>query len=212
MLHPMQVSQSLLLAGMLIAAASASRADEVTYEEKDGIKYQVTRRVISRPIVETRMEQKEQTVPCQKYTTNYEAKEQRYMAPVTEYQWQPEWITPWNPFSAPYVTYRWVPTTRWVEKTQTVNVPVVRTEVEHKKYTVNVPVQTQRVAQEEYISRVAIGTTSQSQQGTLAQPSSDPFARDADSSVARREPIGGVHKMESDPPRGSWRAAGSNSR
>ena len=189
------------LASCLLASAAA---DEVKYVEKDGVTYQETRRVIRRPILETKIEQREQTVYRDKYSTDFQQSDRKYMAPITEYRWEPQWVTPWNPFSAPYVTYRWVPVTKWVERNETVRIPVTRREVIPEKVTTNVPVTTQRFAEDEYVSRVAVSARPQTGSGALG----DPF--DGDGSVARRDSIGGVRRLDSDPPReGDWRPAES---
>ena len=191
----------LFSAGLL---ATQAAADEVRYVEKDGVTYQETRRVIRRPIVETKIEQREQVVNRNKYTTDFQPSDRQYMAPVTEYRWEPHWVNPWNPFSAPYLTYRWAPVTKWVERHETVRIPITRREVIPEKITTNVPVTTQRYVEDEYVSRVAV----RSQPGAAA--SGDPFSRESETSVARRDAIGGVRRLDNDPPRdGAWRPAES---
>lgn len=186
--------------------ASLAVADEVRYVEKDGVTYQETRRVIRRPIVETKMEQREETIYRDKFTTNFHPTERRYLAPVTEYQWQPEWVNPWNPFASSYVAYRWVPVTRWVERTEQVRIPVTNRETVPEKVTVQVPVTTQRFAEDEYVSRVAISAKPQS--GEPGRLNKDPFDSAAEESVARRDTVGGVRELKNDPPRyGEWRSA-----
>jgi hypothetical protein len=193
---------STLMTFAAVLAAGQSVADDVKYVEKDGITYQETRRVIRRPIAETRLEQREQTIYRDKYSTDFQPSERRYLAPITEYQWQPEWVNPWNPFAAAYVTYRWVPVTRWVERSETVRIPITRKDVVPEKITTNVPVTTQRFAEDEYVTRVAVGSRPQSSPGSTSG--------DDDSVVASRNTLGGVRKLDSDPPRsGDWRAANS---
>jgi hypothetical protein len=188
--------------------ASLAAADEVRYIEKDGVTYQETRRVIRRPIVETTMEQREQTIYRDKYSTDLQPTERRYVTPVTEYRWEPQWVNPWNPFSSPYVSYRWMPVTRWVERTEQVRIPVTRRETVPEKVTMSVPVTTQRYAEDEYVTRVAVSAKPQAgAPGPASSPTSDPFGRE-DESVARRDTVGGVRRLESDPPRsGDWRPA-----
>lgn len=195
-----------LLSASLLSGVVA--ADEVRYVEKDGVTYQETRRVVPRPVLETRMEPREQTIYRDKYSTDFHQSERKYMAPVTEYRWEPQWVTPWNPFSAPYVTYRWVPVTRWVERSETVRIPVTRREVVPEKITTNVPVTTQRIVEDEHISRVAVSAKPQGG-ASLRSLDSDPFEREGDTGVASRNSIGG-RRLDSDPPReGDWRPAES---
>jgi hypothetical protein len=188
--------------------ASLAVADEVRYVEKDGVTYQETRRVIRRPIVETTMQPREQTVYRDKYTTDFHPTERRYMTPITEYRWEPQWVNPWNPFSSPYVAYRWMPVTRWVERTEQVRIPVTRRETIPEKVTMNVPVTTQRFAEDEYVTRVAV--SAKPRDAEPARLNGDPFESSAQpqESVARRESVGGIRQLKSDPPRyGEWRAA-----
>lgn len=190
---------------------SAALADEVRYVEKDGVTYQETRRVIRRPIIETKLEQREQTVYRDKYSTNFQSTERRYLAPVTDYQWQPEWVNPWNPFASSYVVYRWVPVTRWVERTEQVRIPVTHRETVPQTVTVQVPVTTQRFAEDEYVSRVAVSAKPQAagpQPGEPARLNGESFDSSTQENVARRETIGGIRELKSDPPRyGQWRSA-----
>lgn len=187
--------------------ASLAGADEVRYIEKDGVTYQETRRVIRRPIVETKMEQRDQTIYRDKYTTDFHPTERRYVTPITEYRWEPQWVNPWNPFSSPYVAYRWMPVTRWVERTEQVKIPVTRRETVPETVKTSVPVTTQRFAEDEYVTRVAV--SAKPQNAEPARLNADPFGPPAQESVAQRETVGGIRQLKSDPPRyGEWRAAG----
>jgi hypothetical protein len=201
---------SWFLSGLLAASLLAGNtivAQEVKYVEKDGVTYQETRRVIPRPVLETKMEQQERVIYRDKYSTDFQQSERRYMAPITEYRWEPQWVTPWNPFAAPYVTYRWMPTTRWVERNETVTIPHTRREVVPEKITSNVPVTRQRFVDETHVSSVPIGIKSQTGSGSVT----DPFY--GDSGVARRESVGGVRRYENDPPSvGDWRPAAESIR
>jgi hypothetical protein len=188
--------------------ASLAVADEVRYGKIDGVTYQETRRVIRRPIVETKIEQREQTVYRDKYTTDFHPTERRYLTPITEYRWEPQWVNPWNPFSSSYVAYRWMPVTRWVERTEQVRIPVTRRDTVPEKVTMNVPVTTQRFAEDEYVTRVAV--SAEPGGAEPARLNADPFEPAAQSpeSVARRDTVGGIRELKSDPPRqGEWRAA-----
>jgi hypothetical protein len=187
-----------------LLAATAS-AQEVKYVEgKDGVTYQETRRVVRRPIWETRMESREQTVYKQNYRTDYVPTQRNYMVPITEYRWEPEWVGRWNPFATPYVTYRWKPVTRWEPRSDTVQVPVTRQEVVPEKVTTQVPVTTPRYAEDEYISRVAVSAKPQGSSGS----SSDPFNRD--SGVAGRDTVGGLQRLDDTSRDGdTWRPAQS---
>ena len=87
-------------------------------------------------------------------------------------------------------------------------IPVTRREVVPEKITTTVPVTTQRFAEDEYISRVAVSAKPQTATGV--GPSSDPFGGNDHSGVAGREAVGGVRRLDSDPPRdGDWHPAES---
>jgi hypothetical protein len=218
-----------------VAGVGRLPADEVRYFEKDGVTYRETREVVRRPITQTRLEQRERTVYRDQFTTDMRSQERTYQAPVTEYQWVPTWQRSWNVFVAPSLVYRYVPVTRWEARTEFVRIPVTRRELIPEKRQEQVPVTTQRCVEDVRITQVAIGvragggalpagTTpeaagSGSSSVTVGRPtpaaaSSDPFAPAAATSMARRDVVGGVSKLESDPPRegSNWRSADSNVR
>jgi hypothetical protein len=124
-----------------------------------------------------------------------------YQVPVTEYHWVSCWERSWNPFNGPYIATRMVPQTRWETRTEVVKVPVTNREIVPEKRTEHVPVTAQRIAEDVYEQRVAVGVGGAS--------SSDPFAQSGGQSLASRETVGGVSKMDSDPPRQgtAWRDA-----
>ena len=51
-------------------AAPLALADDVKFFDKDGIRYKETTRVVRRPVVETRYEQRQQTVYREQYRTD----------------------------------------------------------------------------------------------------------------------------------------------
>jgi hypothetical protein len=171
-------------------AASGSFAQEVTYFEKDGIRYQRTRQVNQRPITETRYEQREGTVYRDRYTTEMQDSHRTYQVPITEQQWVPGYQRTWNVFAPPVLSYRLMPVTRWETRSEMVRVPITRRDVVPEKYVQQVPVYNTRYAQEETVRDVAIGTVAN---GTA--------------SVARSDSAGST-SLENDPPRegsSDWR-------
>ena len=200
-------TSTLAISVALFAWTCGSQADEVKYVEKDGIMYRETRQVMRCPVTETRMQTQECTVYKEKITTEIKQVQRSYQVPVTAYQWAPQWERGWNPFAAPYLTYKLVPQTRWETKNETVRIPVTNRELVPEKRTVQVPVTSQRFAENEVISRVAVGVRpGLGPTGTAPAPTTgDPFA----SGVASRETLGGVTKLDSDPPReaAGWKAA-----
>ncbi len=186
------MKQQLLLAVLgLCACTAVAGAQEVRYFDKDGVTYRETRQVVQRPVTSTTIQQREQTVYRQQVTTETREQVRTVQTPVVEYQWVPRLHGRWNPFVQPYIVHEQVPVTRWEAHTEVVNVPVTRSEWVPETRMVDVPVLTQTMANEEVISRVAIGpsgtTTSAATSGTS---------------------LGGVARLENDPPRdGTWQPA-----
>ncbi len=174
---------------LAIAGPRLALADDVTYIEKDGIRYRETRRVVRRPVPTTKIEEREKIVYRQQFSTEMRDTTRFYKTPVTQYQWTTKIHGRWNPFVTPYTTYDLVPVTRWEQRTETVSVPFNRQEWVPEKQIVKVPVTTYQMAEDEVISRVAVGA-----------------ATGGASAIARRPGLGGV-EMNSDPPRkgsGGW--------
>lgn len=175
----MSASYRRLLTIVLLAlgAPAICRADDVRYYDQNGVTIRETRQVVQHPVVETRMETRQQTVYLDQYKTQTQAVQRTYQIPITEYYWEAYWANRWNPFEQPYIAYRYVPRVRWELRTETVQTPVAVHEVVPTTQTVQVPVTTQRFVDEELISRMPVG----------GKPA-DPFAQGA-TSVARRDTL-----------------------
>lgn len=181
---------------LVLAIGSSVLGDEVRYYQQDGITYRETRRVIQRPILETKLESHDQTVYREQFQTDVRETYQTCYAPIVQYQYVPYLNGRWNPFVQPYYTYHLVPTRRYEARQQLVRMPVTRRELIPEKRTIQVPVTTQRLAQEEIITRVAVAPS---------QPQTLPPG-----GVPASSGLGGVARLESDPPRtptGGWRSA-----
>src|SRR5689334_23285582 len=109
-----------------VLAATWAVADEVRYFEKDGITYQETRRVVQRPVVETRLESREQTVYREQIKTELRDSSRVVQVPVTEYKLQMCMVDRWNPFVQPSYVYKYVPVTRWEMRQETVRTPITQ--------------------------------------------------------------------------------------
>lgn len=178
-----------------IVGTQVVQADEVRYFEKDGVTYRETRRVVERPVNETHIERREQTVYREQYRTEVNESVRSVVTPVTEYQWTTVMRNRWNPFGRPYLAQELIPVQRWESRQEIVQRPVYRRELVPEVRTVEVPVTTQRLAQEEVITRVAV--------------SGPAPAANVASAPATGNTLGGVARLENDPPRRStsWRAA-----
>ena len=183
-----------------------ARADDVRYYEQGGTTYRETRQTVRHPIVETRMEDRESTVYRDTYSTVLQDTPRTFPVAVTEYHWVPVWRRSWNPFAPPYLTYEMVPQTRWETHSDTVKTSVTQHQVVPEKITYQVPVTTQRYVDSPIVSRVAVSsappgaTIASSPTSAPAGGSSAPGGSSSD--VANRTAIGGVMKLDSDPPRG----------
>ncbi len=174
-------------------ASSVALGADVRYYEQDGITYRETRQVIRRPVTTTHYEQRQQTVYRQQMNTELRDTYRTTRTPVTEYQWVARVRGTWNPFVREYVSHELMPIKRWETRTEVIQVPTTVTRWVAENRTTQVPVTTCRMADEEVINRVAVG-------GTI--PGNVP-------SIASRNSIGGVARLEGDPPRKStgWQTA-----
>jgi hypothetical protein len=183
--------------------SNGSAAEDVRYYEKDGVTYCETRRIVEERVPETRLEERSQTVYRSEPTTEMKETVRTSWNPVTEYTWEAFWVGRWNPLVQPYLAYRYVPRTRWEQKTETVQTPVTTVRVVPETKTVQCPVTTYRTVQKEVITRVAV---SPRPAGNLPQGNQAPM-------LAQRQQVGGVRRLDNDPPRygtaGNWHSAGT---
>lgn len=190
----------LLAALTAVLLAHAAAADEVRFFQEGGTLYRETRRVVQRPVVETRTQQVTRTVYREEVTSETRDSVRTYYTPVTEYVCEPYVANRWNPFATPYVAYRMAPRTRWECRTETVKTPVTTRRLVPHTETVQQPVTTLRMATEEVVDRVAIGGTPR-----MAARAAQPAA------PVQYQDIGGVARLDKDPPRQglspAWRPA-----
>lgn len=205
-------SMLVLFLGICTTTASGQNTPEI--ETRDGVRYQVTRRVVQRQVPTTVMEDRTQTVYTQQVTSDLVNHQQLCCVPTTQYVWDSQLRGRWNPFIQPYWTYNLKPVTTWHQQVANVQVPVSRVSWVPQTQTVQVPVTAYRPAEEEIVTRVALDAQSS---GTMAssQPLTRPVtvaARPSSTASPNVSPIGGV-AMENDPPRQAtgWQTP-SNSR
>lgn len=181
-----KLSTAVLIA--LVTSAGYAAGQEVRYYEADGVTYRETRRIVRRPVSETRIEERERVVYREQLTHDYRDTFRTYRTPVTEYRWETRLEGLLNPFVGPHLVQRLVPRTHWETRTEVVQSPVLRRELVPVTQIERVPVTTRRMVDEEIIRRVAIDNPR----------GGDPFAR---SVLANRRSVGGVSKFDNDPPR-----------
>ena len=152
-----RIWRCLLCLAVVLVAGNAS-ADETWYETKDGTTYRVTRKVQKRPVAETRMEQRTQTVYSTEFVTEMRETVRTAWVPVTDYVTQPRWHQWWNPFAEPYLAYETRPVTRWELRTQTVREPVtMQRQVPHEQI-VQSPVRELGFVEQQLEERVVVTT------------------------------------------------------
>lgn len=204
----MTIHRLLPLAPAIFFIASwAGANEEVRYFEKDGVTYRETRRVVQQPVVETRSEASTQTVYREETVTELRDTVRERWTPVTEYRWEAFWVNRWNPLAKPYLAYRYVPSTRWERSTETTKTPTVSRRLVPETRTVHVPVTRQRMVEQEIISRMAV-----SGPANTATPWTQPVMTAGLVPInSASRPIGGVARLESDPPRQgtstAWRSS-----
>lgn len=187
---------SLCAFGLLLASTSSLFAQTGRYVQENGTLYHETWQTIRRPVTETQVQERQQTVYREQVTTENLQTQQLTHTPVTTYQWEARWHNTWNPFGQPYVTYHWTPRTHWQTEARTVEVPVTRREWVPETKTVQVPVTTTRFEEQTQVSRVAVGPAPATAPLAFvpAQPSPP-------TEVARREEVGGIRDLDEQPPR-----------
>jgi len=127
-------------------SASQAFSQEVTYEERNGVRYQVTRQVVQRQVPTTVMQSRQQTIYAPQVTTNKINHQQLYSVPNTQYQWDSRLRGRWNPFVTPYWTYNLRPVTTWSTQVANVQIPVSQVAWVPQTTTVQVPVTAYRNA------------------------------------------------------------------
>ena len=189
--RPRWAGPALALVSVLLAQAAP--AQNVRYEERDGVRYQVSSRTVQRTVPVTEMQDRHHTVYTQQVTTDNFNYQQLYSVPVTQYKMVSRLHGRWNPFVTPYWTHNLRPVTTWHQQVANVQIPVSRVAWVPQTTTVQVPVTTYRTAEVEETTRVAM-----SEPRTFAK--AQPLSPTATIAARPSTRIGGV-AMENDPPR-----------
>jgi hypothetical protein len=156
---------------LAVALASAPALAQAQTREVDvgGTRYVETTREVPRTILRTEWDEQQQTVYHERYDTQWHTNYRTYMTPITEYRQELYLANRWNPFGAPFWTYRYVPVTRWEARQEPYQVPIAqRTMVPHQQ-TVRIPRTVAQTVTDQYITRVALDPAT-------SRSSTDPFA------------------------------------
>lgn len=164
-------------------------ADEVRYYEKDGLTYCETRRTVEEKVPEVAWQDATRTVYRPQYTTETRDVVRTTLTPVTEYTLQPYWVNRWNPFTEPSLAYQYVPRTRWEARSEVVKTPMQCCRMVPDTQSVRTPVTQWKTVQREYTTRVAVGPSSTPKVGSQQE-----------TSVARRDQIGGISRLDKSGP------------
>lgn len=197
------VSWAFLITLSLGGLSEVAGQETVNYETgADGVTYKVTRRVSQGLAPMTEMQTREEKVLRPRTNTQYQAYQQSYLTPVTEYRWVSRLKGRWNPLVQPYWAQQLEPFTRWENRLSTVHVPTTSTEWVEERRTVQTPVTTYRTVQNESVSRVAVSTPPAAVQPNTFTPAETPLVASRPASV-----VGG-QRMYTDIPRtaSQWRS------
>ena len=140
--------------------ASAQQGPGYYTDPATGYVYRRVTRTIERPVVETQMQTRQQTIYRPQTVTETRPETKTVYTPVVEYRWEPRLEGRWNPFRQPRIAYHYVPHTNWEARSQTVQRTTRRTQWVAEKREVTVPQRLTRIEREqkteyELVGRVA---------------------------------------------------------
>jgi hypothetical protein len=189
-----------MLALLVVVAASCWLPVKALAQDEDS-------ETVRRPVSRLRYEERERTVYRRRASTDTRETYRTVWVPVTTYRWESYWVGRWNPLVQPYLAQRLVPVTRWEPRTEAVRYPLASSELVPERQVVRVPV-LERTFEDRQVARSTPARRSRARD-------SEPLDEETPT-VARRERIGGVSRMETDPPRQGlrdpWRSANSGLR
>lgn len=178
-------------------------------DPETGIVYQKVTKTIERPVVETKIETREQTVYRPQTVTETRPENRTVYAPVVEYNWEPRLHGRWNPFRPPTVQYHHVGRTRWEARNEVVQRSATRTDWVAEKRTFDVPQRLVRMEREQKVDYEPVGRVAPKQ----ANPAGTTHA------IAQRlrplngnetiAPLGSAGPMIASPPQGMPQIAAS---
>ena len=193
---------------LLAATPAVAEAPKVKVYENGGVKWQETRQLVPRPVYETKMVEQKQTVYQEQIKTEQQTTYRNFQVPITEYRWEPYWANQWNPFSKPYLAYRYVPRTLLRDPhpgdPHAGHAPGIGAASADGSGAGDDVADGGRRVHRPRAGRYQHADDART--ATASKPN-DPFADG--SAPAKSSPIGGLFKMESDPPRQRLRLAAS---
>jgi len=208
---PHGIAISKLLALILALAAvcgpwKPARCEDRTFEE-NGVLYKEVRRTVKRPVATVRNETKKVTTYKHDYTTEMQEVNHTVWVPVTQYRWESFHYPRLNLFSPVGTGWRMVPEVRFAPQAASTRYPVTRRELVPETRTIEVPKRSLGFVEREETSRIALGPAARQRSRTVT---SEPHPLRPEAIVADRRndmgAVGGVSRVQNDPPRHGWRA------
>jgi hypothetical protein len=141
----------------LCADASGQGSAGYYTNPETGIVYRKVTQTVERPVVETRISQRQQTVYRPQTVTETTPHSRTVYTPVVEYQWEPRVRGRWNPFRQTTVEYQHVSRTHWERSEEVVERTNTRTEWVAEHRTFEVPQQVVRMEREETTNYQVVG-------------------------------------------------------
>jgi len=141
-----------------------------------------------RPVVDTTWQEQSRTVYTEQYVTEIHDRQRIVYTPVVEYQWQQYRVNWWNLLAPPEYAFQLKPTVRWETRIEPAQVPVTRREVVPQTEVVRVPV-----------NRLGFEHHPVPGPQLVRRPTATTQA--ATTTAASPNRIGGVLRIENDPPR-----------
>ena len=186
--------------------ASSVLADQLHYYQENGVTYCETRRSVQRPVFETTMQPSTRTVYKEQCYTETKDVTRTYWTPITTYRAESHWVGILNPFVEPALETELIPQTCWQQRTEVIKkMPVTSRKLVPEVQQVQVPVTTQKIVTQEYVvNRVAISEpVPQAAPQMIAQPYPTPARSyvSPPASIYGSGPIGGIARLNQDPPR-----------
>ena len=198
----MRASRSILVVAVIGTSFGLNaRAGDVRYFEQNGITYRETRQVVQRPVYQTEMRPTTRTVYRQEQATEMRETTRTWWSPVTEHTYEAVWMGRWNPFVEPYLAYRPRTSTRWEARSEKVQAPVTVSRWVPHTETVETAVTVQRMLPEEIVSRVAVGGSRVAVPSAVAAAPANTGALAPVPWPAPTTAVGGVARLDNDPPR-----------
>ncbi|MGE0756602.1 MAG: hypothetical protein AB7F89_17380 [Pirellulaceae bacterium] len=161
----------LKLAGLAVCSVLLTHIVAAETVVENGVTYRVTRRVEKTPVANLHLEEHTQTVYRTESVTQFREQQRTVWVPVTEYQYQPRWTSPWNLFAASTPSYELRPVTRWEMRSEKILVPVTTQRVVPEQAVVQVPVRKLGFVDREIVEKIAVNTSAGQSLTTVASSS-----------------------------------------